>query len=98
MKKLKVISDFIREEDNNDIFTPEIQDKIIQRYAELTNDFLEKAIRENAVPPIKGEITAGKLKWRGLKICQTQTLPSEMWITQRGKQISEKITFETIIK
>jgi len=56
---------------------------------EKIHNFLEKQIREHAVPPIKGEITEGKLKWRGITL-QKIILPNmceETFIIQRGKQI-----------
>jgi hypothetical protein len=47
-------------------------------------------------PPIKGEITKGKLKWRGIELCSKQGLSSTIqnplmnttyWLEQKGKKI-----------
>lgn len=49
----------------------------------------------NAVPPIKGKITKGKLKWRGIKhVTYYNNLVHEEWLEQRGRQISDKIIIE----
>jgi serine protease inhibitor len=59
------------------------------------NEIFEKALRENAEPKITGEITKGKIRWRGIRIAQQNDfLKSVKWLEQRGKQISPKITFE----
>ena len=59
------------------------------------NEIFEKALRENAEPKVTGEITKGKISWRGIKIVQqNEFLQSVKWLEQRGKQISPKITFE----
>lgn len=55
-----------------------------------TNKAFEKAVRTNAVPPIKGEITKGKLRWRGIyRVMCPKT--NEDYLMQRGKQISETL-------
>ena len=62
------------------------------------NEIFEKSLRENAEPKVKGEITKGKIKWRGIRIIQqNKFLKSAKWLEQRGKQISPKITFEASI-
>lgn len=59
------------------------------------NEIFEKALRENAQPKVTGEITKGKIRWRGIRIVQQdEFLKSVKWLEQRGKQISPKITFE----
>jgi hypothetical protein len=59
------------------------------------NEIFEKALRENAEPKVTGEITKGKIRWRGIRIIQqNEFLKSVKWLEQRGKQISPKITFE----
>ena len=53
------------------------------------------ALRIMAEPPIKGEITKGKVKWRGIRIVQYKDgFKYTKWLEQRGKQISPKIVFE----
>lgn len=52
------------------------------------------ALRIMAEPPIKGEITKGKLTWRGIRLIRQQVgFDSYSWLEQRGKQISPKIVF-----
>ena len=48
-----------------------------------------------AEPPIKGEITKGKIRWRGIRLIRQQVgLDSYSWLEQRGKQISPKFHIE----
>jgi hypothetical protein len=58
------------------------------------NAIFEDALRKNAVPPVKGKITKGKIQWRGIKIYQSQDYPFERWLTQRGAPISEKVSMQ----
>lgn len=47
------------------------------------------------ITPIKGEITPGKLKWRGVKLVQTREIGNySMFIEQRGKRICEVISLK----
>lgn len=56
------------------------------------------ALRTMAEPPIKGEITKGKVRWRGIRIVhQNDGFKYTKWLEQRGKQISPKIVFEGTI-
>ena len=53
------------------------------------------ALRTMAEPPIKGEITKGKIRWRGIRLIRQQIgLDSYSWLEQRGKQISPKFHVE----
>lgn len=53
------------------------------------------ALRVMAEPPIKGEITKGKIRWRGIRLIRQQVgLDSYSWLEQRGKQISPKFHIE----
>lgn len=57
------------------------------------------ALRTMAEPPIKGEITKGKVRWRGIRIVQQNDgFKYTKWLEQRGKQISPKIVFEGTIR
>lgn len=49
------------------------------------NKELERQALANMVPPIKGDITPGKLKWRGIRLCIS---PEGKWFEQRGKRIT----------
>lgn len=58
-------------------------------------ELFKTALRTMAEPPIKGEITKGKLQWRGIRLIRQQIgLDSYSWIEQRGKQISPKFHIE----
>lgn len=63
-----------------------IESLIIEVYKAKAKMF-EDTVRYLVEPPIKGEITKGKLKWRGITQCETQD-HSQYWIAQRGKRIS----------
>lgn len=65
-------------------------------YIKKRDDILESCLRMYATPPIKGAITKGKLKWRGIimYIKNNGLDPHETWIEQRGVQISPKITYK----
>ena len=53
------------------------------------------ALRIMAEPPIIGEITKGKLRWRGIRLIRQQVgFDSYSWLEQRGKQISPKFHIE----
>jgi len=52
---------------------------------------LEKHVRLNAVPKLKGELTKGKMTWRGLRCC-TNNYSGETWIEQRGERITPKLS------
>jgi len=53
------------------------------------------ALRTMAEPPIKGEITKGKITWRGIRLIRQQVgFDSYSWLEQRGKQISPKFHIE----
>lgn len=53
------------------------------------------ALRTMAEPPIKGEITKGKITWRGIRLIRQQVgFNSYSWLEQRGKQISAKFHIE----
>ena len=75
----------------------DITDRFIKEQSERQNAILEKAVRENAIPPIKGEMTKGKVRWRGLRMIHRGTGAdgfTETWIEQRGKRITPIIRNE----
>lgn len=49
------------------------------------NNTLKEDLLKNATPQIKGEITKGKLKWRGIALTVS---PKGRYLTQRGEKIS----------
>lgn len=73
----------------NSNLTPDIKNAFISKIRENQNKAFEYALRNVAIPPIKGEITKGKPKWRGIRIVQRrQQLLYETWLEQRGVRIS----------
>lgn len=68
--------------------------RFIQEQQKKEEEIFTMALMTMAEPPIKGEITRGKLKWRGIRIVQQNDgFKYTKWLEQRGKQISPKIVF-----
>lgn len=77
-----------------DITNKATQDIISNLFREMQKD-----LRSNAVPPIKGELTKGKIRWRGIVMCHSNTLNRiERWLEQRGKKISRVFTIDLTVK
>ena len=78
----------------HDITNKVTQDLISKLFREM-----EKDMREHAIPPIKGELTKGKIQWRGLVLCSSNS-PDKMvrWIEQRGKIISRFYVIDFTLK
>lgn len=55
----------------------------------VMQDLFTKALRENAKPPIKGEITKGKLRYRGITLVIQPD--GSRYLAQRGQRISDII-------
>jgi hypothetical protein len=80
----------------------ENKDLLIE-FSNLISEYVEKiqkqeeeifitALRTMAEPPIKGEITKGKLTWRGIKLIRQKVdFSSYSWLEQRGKKISPTV-------
>lgn len=64
-----------------------IQENVIKEFTKKLNDAIELEIRNNSTPPIKGEITLGKIRRRGITKIQSDKW---YWFEQRGRQISSK--------
>jgi hypothetical protein len=61
----------------------------IENELKKEDDFFRTHLIQNALPKIKGDLTQGKLKWRGIKmIVRQEGLNSIKWIEQRGVKIS----------
>ena len=77
--------------------------KIIRIFSDRINSdklsHFEKILRSSETnPPIKGEITKGKLKWRGIRLVKQDRCTHEAyWLEQRGKQIGGSYTVSMII-
>ena len=87
LKRIKSFAPFLTSDAEmqvQDIITEDITNA-----QKIINDKIEEYCRAAATPPIKGEITAGKLKWRGIYIVQLGVIDGGgCYIVQRGKQIS----------
>jgi len=78
--------------------TSEIIELFIQKQQNKEEEIFTSALRIMAEPPIKGEITRGKIRWRGIRIVQyNDGFKYTKWLEQRGKQISPKIVFDGTI-
>lgn len=72
-----------------------IIEKQIDEYALELGIKIKKAIDNIAnkvKPPIKGEVTPGKLKWRGITITLEQSTPT-MEITEEGMIATTEVTY-----
>ncbi len=78
--------------------TPLIPEEI-RHVMESRDSAIEYIIRTYANPTVKGEITKGKLKWRGLCLTSQGIGGDELiWVSQRGVQIGPKVTFHNELK
>ena len=72
-----------------------VTQRIIAEMQKQEEEIFTTALRTMAEPPIKGEITKGKIRWRGIRIIRQQIgLDFYSWLEQRGKQISPKFHIE----
>ena len=78
-------------------------EKMVDEHIKLKQDWfvkqqnmvLEETLRQFAQPPIKGELTKGKIQWRGIKLCKEgRGFGFSMWLEQRGRQIGPRIIHE----
>jgi hypothetical protein len=63
-----------------------LQDDIINQILNNQDKFIDYILRNHVKPPIKGEITKGKIKWRGITILNDIGY-SKLWLRQRGVDI-----------
>ena len=79
-------------------FLADVISSFIQEQQKKEEEIFTTALRTMAEPPIKGEITKGKIRWRGIRIVQQNDgFKYTKWLEQRGKLISPKIIFEGTI-
>lgn len=62
-------------------------EKQIKEFSEKVWAFIEEALRTRVKPPIKGEITPGKIRYRGLKLLYGENAFEFIGIIQRNKTI-----------
>jgi hypothetical protein len=72
-----------------------VTQRLIAEMQKKEEELFITALRTMAEPPIKGEITKGKITWRGIRLIRQQVVfDSYSWLEQRGKQISPKFHIE----
>ena len=79
-----------------------MRDEVIHQALRKMNEWVEDILRNYAQPPIKGEITRGKIRWRGIRRCEMPDPqnPSAIinFLEQRGKRIGYPFTIEYTIE
>jgi hypothetical protein len=70
----------------------EFANKSYKEFLRQVDASFEKALRENAEPPITGEITKEEIDARGIRMIHRGGIPSHSWLEQNGKRISPIIT------
>ena len=70
-------------------------DSVIENLIKQQEESVEYILRNFVVPPIKGEITKGKIRWRGLSLVNCEGVcigvkQRDVLITRDGKRISFK--------
>jgi hypothetical protein len=84
--------EFEKEAEKMQSLMAEITSKIVKQTDEKLWEYFEPYLREAG---IKGEITKGKIKWRGIKLKVQNDLEScKYQLCQRGVDISPVFTFE----
>lgn len=73
-----------------------IIDNAIKSIVKDIDEKMEYCVRNFATPPIKGKLTKGKLKWRGIKLIISNN-GAQRWIEQRGMKISPIIEIGTLM-
>ena len=77
----------------------ETKTRILYKARAEQDRIFEYALRNVAEPPVKGKITRGKIRWRGIRlVVKDQFGKHERWLEQRGKRISPVIVIETVYK
>lgn len=72
-----------------------VTQRFIAEMQKQEEELFTTALRTMAEPPIKGEITKGKITWRGIRLIRQQVgFDYYSWLEQRGKQISPKFHIE----
>ena len=73
-----------------------VTQRFVAEMQKKEEELFTTALRTMAEPPIKGEITKGKIAWRGIRLIRQQVgFDSYSWLEQRGEQISPKFHIES---
>lgn len=73
----------------------EANSELLQSLNQKRDAIFMECLRTIAEPPMKGELTKGKLTWRGIKMCYNPDR-GEYWIEQRGKAISPRLKLQVL--
>ena len=91
------IRDLEKETYDKDDTIKSIQDSVADVHGLITRkheQHLENVLRTKVKPPIKGEITKGKISWRGLRLIQCQKGRNfYSWVEQRGEMVGDVFSF-----
>jgi hypothetical protein len=90
-KQMKAIEDLLLEETSRQL----------EEFYKKVNEIVEKILRNYVTPPVKGEITKGKTRWRGLQLVwqKTDTYDAFVGIKQRDVLIlpdGKKIPWDSL--
>ncbi len=84
--------EFEKEAEKMQYLMSDLTAKIVKQTDEKLWEYFEPYLRQTG---IKGEITKGKIKWRGIKLKVQNDLSScKYQLNQRGVDISPVLTFE----
>lgn len=61
------------------------EEVLLSKIVEAENKRIEELLRKNVSPPIMGEITKSKIRWRG--ICIANLSDGKKVLMQRGRQV-----------
>lgn len=75
--------------DLNNIMFGVVEDQVKSHYEQIEAD-IDFILRSKIEKPIKGEITKGKLRWRGIEGIAYDTNNNFIGIIQRGKLVSKQ--------
>jgi uncharacterized Fe-S cluster-containing radical SAM superfamily protein len=90
IKRKNVYQDYFEKTD-----IQKLQEEIIERLLKVKEDAIKDALRIYVNPPIKGEITKGKLTWRGLRLVEDFS-NNTFWIEQRGIIVTPIYKLQTL--
>lgn len=63
----------------------------INSLEQVIKEWIQKDLKDKCIPPIKGNITKGKVRWRGLRLINSA---DGKYISQRGNRISPIFSIE----
>lgn len=83
---------------NNQLKEKKMRDKVAAYLIEQDEQIIKTILRTRAKPPIKGRITKGKIRWRGIRLrTKTDGFACYKWLEQRGKPIGSILTVKVKI-